>query len=379
MKTFHCTCSGNPSLFFESTSCTACGRTTGITNDFDQVQAFDLDEKSGFYYLSGQANVQYKQCQNFAQYHACNGMIELNDNKEASDLCFACLFNDTIPNLEIEEHLPLWRKMETAKRRTLFSINALPIPLNNLQQAPDTGLSFDFTVDRDVKDHFSSELPNHSAVMTGHDCGHITINLAEADEVARSKAKMDMGERYRTLLGHFRHEIGHYYFDQLISKNPKQHALCKEVFGDDELDYQEALDRHYSQGAPSDWPQRYISEYATMHPWEDWAETWAHYLHIIDTLQTAQENGLALILKKSKLTETSVADLELPQSNDYFTFQTPFADILSLWMRFSVIFNSLNRSMGLQDAYPFVLSPEVRKKLTFIHYAVHNQLNHFSI
>lgn len=373
MKAFHCTCKTRPALFFESSSCTVCGRTTGLTDSLDQVQAFDYDSERQVYFLAESPEQGYRKCQNFAQYQVCNGMI-LAENKADSDgLCFSCRFNATIPNLDVPEHLPLWRKMETAKRRALYTLKALGLPLLNGHAHPEQGLTFDFTVDRSANSHFESALPGHAPVMTGHDCGHITINLAEADEVARSKTMLDMGERYRTLLGHFRHELGHFYFDRLIAVDASKHELCKRYFGDDEQDYQQALDRHYQQGAPHDWPQNFISEYATMHPWEDWAETWAHYMHILDTLETAQCAGV--VVHSPRLDEQSrVKDLQLPQNADYFNAQTDFDTVLSTWMRFAVVLNSLNRSMGLPDAYPFVLTEQVRQKLKVVHLAVHNQL-----
>ena len=390
MKTFKCSCPTQPALFFENTSCNSCGRVTGLTADFKRVQAFDLDEASGYFKLQGVANKRYKKCHNFVNHDACNGMVEIdlsafktvdtaiNDDAgviDASDLCFACQFNELIPDLTVTGHLPLWQKLETAKRRALYTLNALPVPLKNLQQDAMAGLSFDFTTDRNVGDHFASRISNLPAVMTGHNCGHITINLAEADDVSRSTMQLAMGEHYRTLLGHFRHELGHYYFDQLIVPDPKKHALCKKYFGDDELDYQAALDTHYQEGSPSNWHETFISEYASMHPWEDWAETWAHYMHIIDTLETAINYDIKLTENTNVPAGRDMNGLNLPQNQEYFYFQTSFKHIIDAWVSFSIMLNSLNRSMGLPDAYPFVLSPAVRNKLMFVHHAIHNKLD----
>ena len=395
MKTFKCTCPTQPSLFFENTSCTACGRVTGLTDDFNKVQPFDLDEATGYFKLQGVSTQRYKKCHNFANHQACNGMVAVdmtatqmdaaaevniaaapvNGVINDGDLCFACKFNELIPDLNVAGHLPLWQKLETAKRRALYTLNALPVPLKNLREDADTGLSFDFTTDRNVQDHFASRIKNLPAVMTGHNCGHITINLAEADDVSRSKTQLDMGEQYRTLLGHFRHELGHYYFDQLIANDPKKHALCKSYFGDDEQDYQAALDKHYQEGTPSNWYDTFISQYASMHPWEDWAETWAHYLHIIDTLETAQNYGIRFGSNNTAPAVGEVSDLSLPQNQDFFYFQSSFNNIIDSWVSFSIMLNSLNRSMGLQDAYPFVLTQPVRNKLMFVHHAIHNKLD----
>lgn len=379
MKTFKCNCDKHPILFFESSHCLACGKTVGIDDQFDQVEPYEIEAKTGLFYKLDDPKVKYKKCDNNAQFNACNGMVNLNNFTPIPDsdevLCFACRFNETVPDLSIAEHIPLWHKMETAKRRALYTLNALPIPLRNLMQDPETGLSFDFITDRNVNDHFSSPLAGQETVFTGHDCGHITINLAEADDVARSQTKHAMGERYRTLLGHFRHELGHYYFDQLIAHTPEKHALCKQYFGDDELDYQAALALHYEQGAPEHWRDTFISEYATMHPYEDWAETWAHYMHIIDTLETAQNFSISSSTSRDDYDNEEVESLNLPQDASYFMGQKGITQILDTWVDFSVMLNSLNRSMGLADAYPFVLTQAVRTKLSFIHHAIHNKLH----
>ena len=379
MKTFQCNCKDQPILFFESSHCIACSRTVGLDDQFDQVEPYEADTKTGLFFKAAEPTVHFQKCDNNDQFEACNGMVNLSTfiPTEGKDevLCFACRFNETVPDLSIVEHIPLWKKMEIAKRRALYTLKALSVPLNNLNQNPETGLSFDFITDRNVNDHFSSQLVGQDTVFTGHDCGHITINLAEADDVARSQTKAAMGERYRTLLGHFRHELGHYYFDQLVSNSPEKHALCKQYFGDDELDYQEAMDRHYKKGAPESWRETFISEYATMHPYEDWAETWAHYMHIIDTLETAQNFSITGSTSNHEVEPEDVGALKLPQDAYYFSGQTAITNILDTWVDFSVILNSLNRSMGLADAYPFVLTQAVRTKLSFIHHAIHNKLH----
>lgn len=381
MKTFQCHCKDKLILFFESNHCLSCDKTVGVDDSFDMVEPYELDKNTGLYYKASAPATHYQKCDNNAQFQVCNGMVNLSTFVPVEDedemLCFACRFNETVPNLTIKEHIPLWKKMEEAKRRALFTLKVLPVPLRNIKQDPENGLSFDFITDRDVNDHFASKLPNQDTVFTGHNCGHITINLAEADDVARSQTQHAMAENYRTLLGHFRHELGHYYFDQLITNSATKHALCKQYFGDDELDYQAALKHHYEHGAPANWEQTFISSYATMHPYEDWAETWAHYMHIIDTLETAKNfliNGSISGVEDDE-NETDTEQLRLPQGRQYFSSQTSITEILEAWMNLSVILNSLNRSMGLADAYPFVLTDAVRTKLSFIHHAIHNRLH----
>lgn len=379
MKTFRCSCDNKQLLFFESSSCVSCQRVVGLDDAFNKVEPYDFDEESGCYSKARRPAARYQKCDNNANYNVCNGMVNL-DNLVPEDgndevLCFACRFNETVPDLSIVEHIPLWQKMEAAKRRALYTLKALSLPLRNLRQDPENGLSFDFTTDRDVNDHFVSKLDYSESVFTGHDCGHITINLAEADDVARSQTKHAMNERYRTLLGHFRHELGHYYFDQLIVGSEKKHALSKECFGDDELDYQESLKKYYENKPADNWRDEFISEYATMHPYEDWAETWAHYMHIMDTLETAKNFSITGSITGDAADAEETDELNLPQDSKFFYSQTSITSVLDAWMEFSVILNSLNRSMGMNDAYPFVLSQPVRKKLSFIHHAIHNKFS----
>ena len=374
MKTFKCDCQNHQILFFESKFCISCNQVVGIDDDFNKVEPYSFDTNNGYYFKADKPTIYYKKCDNNTNYEICNGMVKVDiNNSNSSDnnetLCFACRFNKTVPNLSIDEHIPLWKKMEEAKRRAIFTLKALALPLDNFNQNEQSGLSFDFVTDKNVKDHFLSKLDSKEAVFTGHDSGHITINLAEADEVARSHAKLTMGENYRTLLGHFRHELGYYYFEKLILNSQENHELCKNYFGDDDLDYQEAMSKYYQQGVPQNWSENFISEYATMHPYEDWAETWAHYMHIIDTLETAKNFNITGSLA------TQEADIGMQRIQNLFSFETPINNILDKWMNFSIILNSLNRSMGMNDAYPFVLTQSVRTKLSFVHHAIHNKLD----
>ena len=94
--------------------------------------------------------------------------------------------------------------------------------------------------------------------MTGHENGIITIALAEADGFERERRRLEMGEPYCTLLGHFRHEVGHHFWDLLV-RDGGQLQACRALFGDDSEDYQAALQRHYRDGPVPDWQQRYVS------------------------------------------------------------------------------------------------------------------------
>jgi hypothetical protein len=196
-------------------------------------------------------------------------------------------------------------------------------------------------------------------VFTGHSDGLITINIAEADDPFREKLRKQLNEGYRTVLGHFRHEIGHYYWDRLVKESDWLPAF-RNVFGDESYDYGEAVKRHYAQGSPNNWPDYYVSAYATMHPWEDWAETWAHYMHLVDTLETAQSYGLVLRAKPEGGPRAPTVSARQVDFED-------FDELIAAWLPITVALNSLNRSMGVIDPYPFVLVDAVLDKLRFVH------------
>jgi hypothetical protein len=278
------------------------------------------------------------------------------DSKE--EFCAACRHNHVIPDLSVPGHAALWAKIETAKHRLFYSLLRLGLPLENREDDPEHGLAFDFLADPPES--------HASGVMTGHDNGLITLALKEADDAVREKVRGDMGEPYRTLLGHFRHESGHYFWDRLVATNPALLNACRALFGDDRLDYAEALQKHYNEGVPANWQDNYVSMYATTHPWEDFAETWAHYLHIVDTLETASAFGLKV---RPRLARGHIA-----ASIDFDPYVSRrFEPIIESWLPVEFATNSLNRSMGQLDLYPFLLSPKVIEKLGFMHALTHQQ------
>jgi len=207
--------------------------------------------------------------------------------------------------------------------------------------------------------HFLGNTNGQPRVLTGHDNGVITMNIAEADDVERERTRVSMHEPYRTVLGHFRHEIGHYYWDRLIKNSPRLDAFRKQ-FGDEQKDYNQTLQKYYRDGPRLNWQENFVSAYASVHPWEDWAETWAHYLHMTDALETAAVCGLSL--QPDRRDEPSMKKREVKP-----TQEQRFGDIVENWFPLTYVLNSLNRSMGLPDAYPFVLAPTTIDKLRFVH------------
>lgn len=343
MRLFACQGCGQP-LYFENVTCESCARRVGYLPRLTTMTA--LEAMGQHWHALADPETTYRFCAN-ADFASCNWLIAADS---PHSFCVACRHNRTIPDLSNAYHLDLWRRIEIAKHRLFYSLLRLQLPLVTKTQDP-AGLAFDFLA------------PTHQPVMTGHMSGTITINLAEADDSEREKQRGAMGEPYRTLLGHFRHEIAHYYWD-LLANNENAIEEFRAVFGDERADYAASLQRHHAEGAPDEWSSHYVSAYATAHPWEDFAETWAHYFHIIDTLETARAFGVS--------TQPRVASAAgLDASVDFDPYRATVDQLIEAWLPLTFAFNSINRSMGLNDLYPFVIGPAIVIKLGYIYRLIH--------
>lgn len=338
-------------LYFENTVCGKCSNRLGYLPDAVVLSALQADGDA-WHALAAPGGV-YRYCANEV-HRACNWLVEAGSSQP---LCLNCRHNRTIPDLGIPDHLAGWRKIEAAKHRLFYSLVRLRLPLATRAEDP-AGLAFDV-----LADPVTSDAPR---VMTGHDSGIITLALAEADDAQREKSRVELHEPYRTLLGHFRHEIGHYFWDRLVAAAGRLDD-CRAVFGDERQDYGQALQRHYADGPPADWQERFVSAYAASHPWEDFAETWAHYLHIVDTLEIAGAFGMST---RPALTKGDELDAEV----DFDPYRAAGVErLIESWIPLSVALNSLNRAMGQPDLYPFVLSAPAIAKLGFVHGLVRPQ------
>ena len=338
MKTFHCIC--GQKTFFENVHCIHCNRTLGFDSETMELHALDSVENNAGagQYVDAKNNTPRAFCQNFTDFQVCNWLIPQGSNKL---FCRACELNHMIPQVQELEKRRAWRYMEQAKRRLVFSLLRWQLPVES-KSFSEFGMAFSFLEDKSSNPNVKEE-----KVFTGHADGLITVNLAEADDLSREKTRVELGESQRTLLGHFRHESGHYYFTRLVLNSGRLNQ-CREIFGDDREDYASALEKHYSgERLDADDPN-YISYYASAHPSEDWAESWAHFLHISDTIATATDFGISSVN----------------------VYQSGTDEILDEWHRVSQILNGLNRSMGLKDAYPFVLSDAIKAKLAFVHQTI---------
>ena len=364
MRNFTCACGST--VYFENTSCLNCGRSLGFVPEAGLLTSFEqapgLTEAPG---AMGREKValhprlsrrSYQHCRKQVESDTCNWMIS---SEQPAGYCLSCKLNETIPNLDDPRRVQLWYEVEKAKRRTLFTLLALSLPICSKAEDPK-GLSFKILSDRrlDANLHATDE-----RASTGHQDGTITISLAEADSSLREKMRERLNEGYRTLLGHVRHEIGHYYWFVLIDGGSTLPDF-RDLFGDERSDYASSLDAHYATGPPADWQRRHVSAYASSHPWEDFAETWAHYMHIIDTLETASDADLQFQGKAlGRPTQDFDPGLNLGITNP----QADFSAVLDDWFTLSQGMNLLNRSMGLGDAYPFALSETAQSKLAFVH------------
>ena len=333
MRDFNCPNCGQR-LAFENSVCLSCGRALGFSlQDMALlVIASGTESEHGGAVDAGE----YQLCANL-HLAQCNWLVEKGPIRK---LCTSCALTRTRPNDADIKALAAFADAEKAKRRLIAELHELKLPIVGRDEDPGHGLAFDL---------LSSE---HEKVFTGHHNGVITLDLAEGDDVHREQLRVAMDEPYRTLLGHFRHEIGHYYYYRLI--DPSQHYKQRflELFGNPDADYQAALDRHYEEGVPAGWKKDFVSSYATMHPAEDWAETFAHYLHIRDTLDTAAAFGFA---PAGATFERGVLG------------PSGFDTIIEMWLPLAWALNMINRSMGKEDLYPFVLPPAVLEKMRFIH------------
>lgn len=329
MRDFHCRTCGQQ-LTFENSLCLKCGSALGFHLPTRTMQVLDASSTARV------DDVTVGRCAN-TLIAGCNWLIAHGDGP--AGLCESCRLTRTRPADSDATAMTAFAEAELAKRRVIVELDELGLPIIGNDVGPAAGLVFDLLSSRT------------DPVVTGHADGVITLDLAEGDDVHREALRVSMDEPYRTLIGHFRHEIGHYYQSVLVDDGPVR-ARYEDLFGNPDADYQAALDRHYRDGPPPGWEDDYVSSYATMHPVEDWAETFAHYLHIRDTLDTAAAFAMA------PAGAGIDADVAGPVG---------FRQIIAWWLPLSWALNQINRSMGHQDLYPFVLAPRALAKMEFLH------------
>lgn len=346
MKTFYCDACGSL-VFFENSTCLSCGHALGFLPDALDLSAVVPAVDHTLRALSVAAPERtYRACANGTQHAVCNWLVPSSD---PSTFCTACRLNEVIPDLTQPANHERWHRLERAKRRLLYTLLKLHLPMDGVAGENRPALRFRFLADTAGTAH-----------LTGHADGVITINIAEADDDVREQRRVSLHEPFRTLLGHFRHEVAHYYWDRLIAASPWL-GRFRELFGDETSDYSAALQRHYRDGPPPDWSARHVSTYASSHPWEDWAETTAHYFHITDTIETAASFGVSLRPRHPAAHAMTADTRQAAQPH------AGFDDMMATWFPLTYALNALNRGMGLADLYPFILTDAVIEKLRFVH------------
>lgn len=359
VRVYNCQC--GQAIFFVNSRCLACGTPLGYESEQGRLLSLTPGAEAGTWVESHSYGPAYVFCANRETPASCNWLLPATERGKYACLCRACRLNRTIPRLDDPVHPDngvLWGRVEQAKRRLVSALLVMGLPVASREtEDTENGLMFDIL-----------RSPGHGEhVMTGHDDGLITLNVAEADDVKREHSRRAMNEPYRTLVGHFRHEIGHYYWYRLVD-NPGSEWLpaFRELFGDENQDYAESLKKSYEEGPRPDWHLHFVSAYASVHPWEDWAECWAHYMHMRDTVDTAASYGLTLNAAQPDFTPFGASELYQPKHPD----ATRFLDFLNRWTQLTMMLNGMSRAMGQPDFYPFVLPHEVVAKLHFIHFLV---------
>lgn len=343
MHPFHCQC--GQTVFFENTQCQSCGALLGYSPSQDAM----LAQWNGSESPAGAVGMPIRHCAN----DFCNWWVE-----DGKDYCLSCRLTRTIPDQTVPGNRQAWIKIEQAKKYIVAQLLAWGLPLQpKLDESDALGLAFDLL----------ANVNGEPGVLTGHVNGVITLNIAEADDVLRETARTAFSEPMRTVLGHLRHEIGHYLQYRWLAYDELAMARCREVFGDERAIYAEALARHHAIGPPEDWQTQYISAYASSHPWEDWAETCAHVLLVNDAVETAAAWGLKLdgqaahIRLGEETTDTSVENV-----------------VLGHWLPVAQFLNAMNRSLGFRDSYPFLMPNTVLAKMTTVQSLLHDAARQYA-
>lgn len=338
MKTYACAHCRNK-VYFENVRCLRCKHALGFDPDRREVATLKPAGEGVFVCIGDESGPPVRYCANHA-HGVCNWLTRGSDG---TALCVACTLNRTIPNLSEAGSLQAWRDLERAKKRLVYSLLRFGLPVDATAVGKGR-LTFDFVRD----------------ATTGHMGGVITIDIMEADAVERERQRQHFDEPYRSLLGHLRHESGHFYWTVLVEAAGLLEPF-RALFGDERQSYGQALERHHTQGPPADWQERHVSAYASSHPWEDWAETFAHYIHMVDALDTAEAEGM----------EPRAAGLKLGalwpfRSYDLYRDEG-FAELMARWIPLTLALNSMSRSIGNADFYPFVIPAAAYDKLAFVH------------
>lgn len=357
MQTFRCTC-GNR-IYFDNTVCLVCQREIGWCEACARLSGLEPAVDAGTVqpnsYRCGHSDCgqPLNKCHNYIVENICNrcdapqlAPPAVNDGSPVAEippaqLCSACQLTETIPDLSIDGNREKWARLEAAKRRLLYTLDRLGLPYADAEPK----LTFDFKADYVPPNNAWRNAGPKEVVYTGHAAGKVTINIREADDAIREQLRQQFQEAHRTLIGHFHHEVGHYYWEVLVL-GKRERDFIKLFRDHNAVPYADAMSAYYQNGPCENWNQSFISAYATSHPWEDFAETFGLYLDMISVLDTA-----AHLFKTIRVNFRSRSVVPLVER---------FQEV-------GILVNEFNRTAGLIDLVPDVVVGPVVTKLEFIH------------
>jgi hypothetical protein len=321
---------------FDASSCSACGAELGYHAANRAVRELLPTAITRAYTLRDSGRLHWR-CLNAAW--GCNGIVTAHTS---AVWCRACSLTRGRPDDHRPEPLAAWVEAEHAKRRLIHQLDELGLPITPRSREAPHGLAFDFVAIPDA------------AGITGHADGIVTLDLAEVDDTHRDAVRRQFGERFRSVLGHLRHEIGHYFWPVLVTA-PHALAAFRELFGDERAPYAAALDAHYSHPGTEWDSERYVTAYASAHPFEDWAETFAAYLQLLELTDTAGFHGLVDDPHDQHQGEASTVD---------------FDRAAAAWARLCPILDEMRAATGDNTTFPAAPTRHTMDKLTFVHRTV---------
>lgn len=333
MRIFRCDRCGS-ALAFAALTCPLCGIDVGYVPDQLAMRSLEAITPAAQYHVAGDDRPHWR-CLNAAW--GCNWMLPVG----SGPWCRSCATTRGRPDEGRPASIDAWMAAEAAKRRVIHQLDELALTFEIRSPATPDGLAFDFV-----------HVPSAGGI-TGHLDGVVTLDLAEVDEHHRGLLRRDLDETYRTVIGHLRHEIGHYFWGRLVGQSDDLEQF-RVLFGNERSDYAEAIERHYAPGERAWDTTRFVTAYASVHPSEDWAETFAHYLHILDATGTALAHEVAPPAARDAAAERVLQAME-------------FSEILDIWRPINAAIGAIAESLGTPDPYPFDPTGVVVDKLAFVH------------
>ena len=331
MRRFPCDRCGQ-AVHFAAQQCPTCDGALGYDSETRSIRTLLPTAEPAMFTAWGSSRPLWR-CLNTAW--GCNWTLPAHTG---ATWCRSCALTRGRPDDERPAALDAWARAEAAKRRLVHQLDDLGLPVVARSDAIPGGLAFDFVA-----------LPGTGGI-TGHRDGVVTLDLAEVDDRYRDDLRRQLGERFRSVIGHLRHEIGHYYWTTLVQQ-PGREPAVRRTFGDERVDYGDALAGHYA-GATSWDVRRFVSPYAASHPLEDWAETFAHYLHILDATGTAVAHGLLPDPAGAIAGPTATLD---------------FSAVLAAWRSLHVALDAISEAVGSPAVFPVDPLDTVTAKLVVVH------------